>query len=274
MLVFVWIKNYKQEGVCMDIVTGALIFILGTLVGSFLGVCITRLPLGKSVVLPPSSCPFCEKRIGAIDLVPVLSYLWLRGKCRNCKARISGLYPAVEALTGAVYLLLYLKFSLTPELPVYMVLSSLLIIAAFTDLRHMIIPNGVIIAGLVLGTIQLAATVITSLLEPWHIYVIGLFAGALPLLLISVLGWLLLKKEVIGGGDIKLMAFCGLVIGWKLVIPAYLIGITAGALFGIVLLTAGRKKSSDLIPLGAFLALGVLISVFFGYELIDWYLGY
>lgn len=258
----------------MGIVTGTLLFILGTLIGSFLCVCITRLPLGLSIVQPPSSCSACGTRIGTVDLVPILSYLWLRGKCRSCKSRIPALYPAVEALNGAAYLLLYLNFSLSPVLPVYMILLSLLIVAAFTDITHMIIPNGLVIAGFVLGATQLAIAAFTGLLEPWHSYVIGLIAGALPLLLISVVGLLLFKKEAIGGGDIKLMAFCGFVLGWKLILPAYLIGITAGALVSIVLLAAGRKKRGDLIPLGAYLALGVIFSIFFGHALIDWYLGY
>lgn len=257
----------------MEILIGTLIFIFGTLIGSFLNVCIYRLPLGRSIVRERSSCPKCGAKLGAFDLLPVAGYALLRGKCRKCKARISPVYPAVEALTGALYLLLYIKFSMSFSFGVYAALISLLIIAAFIDFSHMIIPNGVVILGLVLGIVQLIATAVTGAFGPWLDYVIGFFAGGVPLLLIALLARLFLKKEAMGGGDIKLMAFCGLIIGWKLIIPAYLIGFVAGALASVLLIGLGRKKRGDEIPFGPFLALGVLISIFIGSELIDWYIG-
>jgi len=257
----------------MGYLIGVLIFLFGTIIGSFLNVCIYRLPLGRSIVLSASSCPACGKRLGAIDLVPVLSYIVLGGKCRRCKEKISAVYPAVEALTGVLYLLLYIKFGLVPVLPVYAALVSLLIVIAFIDYSHMEIPNGLVIAGLVLGVVQLTVTLTTGVFDVWHSYVIGFFAGALPLFLIALIGSVLLKKEAMGGGDIKMMAFCGLIIGWKLLIPAYLIGIIAGAIASLILMAAGIKKRGDAIPFGPFLALGVTASIFFGNKLIDWYLG-
>ncbi len=257
----------------MEALTGTLVFIFGTLIGSFLNVCIYRLPLERSIVREPSSCPSCGARLSAFDMVPILSYALLLGKCRRCKARISPIYPAIEALTGTLYLLLYIKLGLVWVLPVYAALISLLIVAAFIDMRHMIIPNGIVIAGLFVGVVQLAAAIITGMFGPWHSYVIGFFAGGLPLLLIALLAGLVLKKEAMGGGDIKLMAFCGLIIGWKLIIPAYLIAFIAGALITVLLIAAGRKKRGDAIPFGPFLALGTVASVFIGNELIDWYLG-
>ncbi|MFA5676133.1 MAG: prepilin peptidase [Christensenellales bacterium] len=257
----------------MEVLIGTLVFIFGTLIGSFLNVCIYRLPLERSIITKPSSCASCGARLNALDLIPILSYALLLGRCRRCKARISVIYPTVEALTGTLYLLLYIKFGLDWVLPVYAALISLLIVAAFIDMRHMIIPNGIVIAGLIVGAVQLSAAVFTGVFGLWHSYVIGFFAGGLPLLIIAFLAKLVLKREAMGGGDIKLMAFCGLIIGWKLIIPAYLTGFIAGALIMVLLIAAGRKKRGDEIPFGPFLALGVTVSLFIGNELIDWYLG-
>ncbi len=257
----------------METLIGIMIFILGIVIGSFLNVCIYRLPLGKSIAASPSACPACGERLRAFDLIPVFSYLLLGGKCRYCKEKISVQYPLIEVLNGALYLLLYLRFGLVWVLPVYMALISLLIVISMIDFRHMEIPNGLVIAGLAVGAVQLAASLFTPYFGVWHSYVIGFLAGGLPLLLIALFCTYVMKKEGMGGGDVKLMAFAGLIIGWKLTVTAYLIGIVTGAAAGILLLAFGRKKRGDAIPFGPFLSLGVVISVFFGQALIDWYLG-
>jgi leader peptidase (prepilin peptidase)/N-methyltransferase len=257
----------------MEMLSGILIFILGLVIGSFLNVCIYRLPLGKSIVTSPSSCPACGSKLRPWDLVPVFSYLFLGGKCRYCKARISVQYPLIELLNGALYALLYVRFGLVWPLLVYMALASLLIVISVIDIGHMEIPNGLIIAGLAMGAVQLVASIFTPYFNAWHSYVIGFFAGGLPLLLIALFCAYVLKKDAMGGGDIKLMAFCGLIIGWRLVITAYLIGIISGAVVGVVLMALNKRKRSDAIPFGPFLSLGVLLSVFFGDAIINWYLG-
>ena len=138
----------------------------------------------------------------------------------------------------------------------------------------MIIPNGLVIAGLVVGAAQLIASIFTKgIFEDWWVYAIGFGAGGLPLLLIALFCTYVLKKDAIGGGDIKLMAFVGLILGWKLIIPAYFIGIVVGALASIILLATGKKKRGDEIPFGPFLCLGSAVSVFFGTEIINWYIG-
>jgi len=257
----------------MEILIGILIFILGLIIGSFLNVCIYRLPLGKSIVTSPSACPACGERLRPWDLVPLFSYLFLGGKCRYCKAGISVQYPLVEALCGMLYALLYIRFGLVWPLLVYMALVSLLIVISAVDIGHMEIPNGLIIAGLVIGAAQLAASLFTPYFGVWYSYVIGFFAGGLPLLLIALFCAYVLKKDAMGGGDIKLMAFAGLIIGWRLVITSYLIGVIAGAIVGVALMSLGKRKRSDAIPFGPFLSLGVIISVFFGDAIINWYLG-
>ena len=257
----------------MELFFGILIFVFGIVIGSFLNVCIYRIPINKSIVVQGSACTACGARLNALDMVPLFSYLFLRGKCRHCGVKISALYPAVEALTGILYVLMYLKFGISYALLVNLALVSLLIVISFIDFKHMIIPDGLIIALLVVGAAQLAATIFTGMFGSWTSYVIGFFAGGLPFLLIALFCMYVLKKEAFGGGDIKLMGAAGLIIGWKLTIAAYLIGIITGAVVSIILLAAKRKTRKDEIPFGPSLCFGILASVLVGNELINWYMG-
>jgi len=267
----------------MGWVIGIFVFLVGITIGSFLNVCVYRLPLERSITKGFSACPQCNARLTTVDLVPVFSFIGLRGKCRHCGGKISPEYPIVEGATGLLFVLLYLRFVCVTGLIIsgnifdfliYAVLVSLLIVIALIDYRHMIIPNGPVIFGLVLGGIKLVVSIFfPAIFGSWTLYAIGFAAGGLPLLLIALFGLWVLKKEAIGGGDIKLMAFAGLVIGWKLVIPAYLIGIITGAVAGIVLMATGKKERGDEIPFGPYLCFGVLTSVFFGETLINWYMG-
>lgn len=257
----------------MEVYTGILVFVFGIILGSFLNVCILRLPEEKTIVNGNSACPSCGVRLTAIDLVPVFSYIFLRGKCRRCKSTISPQYIIIELLTGILFFFLYLKFGFTPPLPVLAALIAALIVIALIDWRYMMIPDGLIITILTIGVIETVITAITGLFGSWLQYVIGFLAGGLPLLLIALFCYYILKKEALGAGDIKLMAAAGLVIGWKLIITAYIIGIVFGALFGILLLVTKIKKREDAIPFGPFLSFGILASVFFGNEIINWYLG-
>lgn len=257
----------------MEFVAGIFVFIFGLIIGSFLNVCILRLPEGRSIVVGSSSCMTCNTRLTVIDLVPLFSYLFLRGKCRHCGQKISPIYPVVESFNAVLYVLLYLKFGLSYSLLVNMALVSILIVISFIDFRHMIIPNGLVIALIIVGIIQLAATIITGVFGYWLGFIIGFFAGGIPLLLIALFCCFILKKEAFGGGDIKLMAAAGLIIGWKLTITSYIIGIVLGAIAGLILILTGKKKRGDEMPFGPALALGITVSVFFGEALINWYMG-
>jgi len=267
----------------MSWIIGIFVFLIGITIGSFLNVCVYRLPLERSIVKGSSACPQCNARLTMVDLVPVVSYIALRGKCRHCGGRISPEYPIVESATGVLFVLLYIRFVHVTGLVVsgniydfliYAALVSLLIVIALIDYKHMIIPNGPIIVGLVLGGIKLVLSIFfPDIFGSWPLYAIGFAAGGAPLLLVALFCLWVLKKEAIGGGDIKLMAFVGLVIGWKLIIPAYLIGIITGAVAGIILMATGKKKRGDEIPFGPFLCFGVLFSVLFGYNVIKWYMG-
>jgi leader peptidase (prepilin peptidase)/N-methyltransferase len=267
----------------MSWIIGIIVFLTGITIGSFLNVCVYRLPLERSIAKGFSACPQCNARLTAVDLVPVVSYIALHGKCRHCGGRISPEYPVVESATGVLFVLLYMRFVHVSgavisgnlyDFLIYAALVSLLIVIALIDFKHMIIPNGLVIAGLVLGGVKLALSVFfPDIFGGWPLYAIGFAAGGLPLLLIALFCLWVLKKEALGGGDIKLMAFAGLVIGWKLIIPAYLIGVVTGAVAGIILMAVGKKKRGDEIPFGPFLCFGVLVSVFVGYDLIGWYMG-
>ena len=258
----------------MEILIMVFIFLFGIIIGSFLNVCIYRIPKEESIAASGSACQSCGARLTFVDLIPVFSYIVLGGKCRHCKAKISAQYPIIETLTGLLFLLLYLKFGLAWVTLVYAALAALLVVITLIDYRHMIIPNGLVIAGLVVGTAQLAASIFTKgIFEGWTVYAIGFLAGGLPLFIIAAFCTYVLKKDAIGGGDIKLMAFAGLILGWKLIIPAYFIGIVVGAVASIILMATGKKKRGDEIPFGPFLCLGIAVSMFFGSEIINWYVG-
>jgi leader peptidase (prepilin peptidase)/N-methyltransferase len=251
----------------MEIYFAVLSGIVGLVIGSFLNVCIYRIPLGRSIAYPPSACAACGHKLNPLDLFPVFSYLFLKGKCRYCGNKISFIYPAVELLTAALFVLLYFKFSLSIALLFYMITACLLIIASFVDIAHQEIPNGIVIALLITG---IAYTLLD--LPLWTDHVIGLFAGGLPLLIVAAIAQYGFKKEAMGGGDIKLMAALGLICGWKLILLALFLGIIAGAVYAIVLLFTKKAKRSSALAFGPFLSAGFMFSIFFGEGILFWYL--
>jgi len=252
-----WIKAISL-GIC---------FVFGSLVGSFLNVCIWRLPRGKSVVRPGSRCPRCQARIAPWDNIPLLSYLLLRGRCRNCGGPISIRYPAVEALTGISAAVMFIVFGFTVQAAVLFALICFLIVATFTDLDRMIIPNWITLPGIVLG---LSVNALVSPGEIWR-YLLGAAVGALSLLLIAFLGEWIFKKESMGGGDLKLAALVGAFLGWQSVLLALFAAILAGALTGTALIILGRKERQHYIPFGPFIAIGTMVAIFWGSDIIQAY---
>ncbi len=239
------------------------------MVGSFLNVCIFRLPKKESVVLPASHCMACGAKIKWYDLIPVLSWLFLRGRCRGCGVRISPQYPVVELANGILWTLLSFAIGkhLSPaELVLSLLFCSALLAIAFIDYQHLIIPDEILIFILLFAVIFN----IIDLDFPMLIRgIIGFFVISVPLLLISML-----TGGGIGGGDIKLMAVCGLFLGYRLIIPAFFFGAVLAGILSALLLAAGIKKRGDVIPLGPFLSAGVLLSMFFGNYAVDWYLSF
>ena len=255
----------------MEIAIGIFIFILGSIVGSFLNVCIVRMPKEESVVRPRSHCVHCKKTILWHDNVPLLSFFLLKGRCRFCKAKISWRYVLVELLTALSFLGFYLYFGLAPILWPYLVMLSGFIIATFVDIEHRIIPDEVTIGGMGVGFVF-------SLLVPQlhqtdqHLVaglrsLLGILVGGGAIYLMGLLGDFIFKKESMGGGDVKFMAMVGAFLGWKLAVLAFFIAPFFGAIIGIIVKI--RTKES-LIPYGPFLVIGSLIALFFSKEILGW----
>ena len=239
-----------------------LFALFGLAVGSFLNVVIYRVPRRQSIAVPPSHCPHCGVRLGPAELVPLFSFAWQRGRCRHCGGPIGWRYPAVEALTGLLFVLAYLRFGWTGLALYWSVFSALLVVVACIDWEHRIIPNVVLGAGLALGL------VITLVLQlPLPAAAMGLASGFSIFLLLAA-AW----SGAMGAGDVKLAGVLGWYLGWPLVVVGLFGGVLSGALVGLILLITRRKAARDQIPLGPFLALGALLAVFFGRELLDWYL--
>ncbi|AZK59462.1 Leader peptidase (Prepilin peptidase) [Candidatus Desulforudis audaxviator] len=246
------------------VLEGLLIFVLGSIVGSFLNVCIHRLPVGESVVFPPSRCVSCGAKLGFIDLVPVFSFLYLRGRCRRCGVPISWHYPLVECAAGLLFVLAWLRFGATWATPGAWALFAVLLIATLIDLRHGIIPDRVVLAGLVLGLPLVA-------LQSWAALLWGAaaFLGAgLFMLAIAVI-----SRGGMGGGDIKLAALMGLYLGPAGVALALFLAFLAGGTVAVLLLATGRKGRKDPVPFGPYLALGGIVAALWGREIISWYFG-
>ena len=243
-------------------------FFLGAIIGSFLNVCIYRLPKKASIVTPGSHCPHCGKKIRFYDNIPIVSYLILMGKCRHCKGPISLRYPVVEGLFGLLTLALFLRHGPTVPFILLLVFTAALIIITFIDLDYQIIPDSLSIPGIFVG---IAASFFIPLLS-WPESVIGVLVGGGFLLLVAAGYKWITGREGMGGGDVKLLAMLGAWLGWKaipfILFSSSLIGVFIGG--GISLLQKTGLKSK--IPFGPFLALSAIIYIFFGPELIHWYL--
>lgn len=248
----------------MDIFTAVVIFLIGLLIGSFLNVCIYRIPKGESIAFPPSHCTSCNHRLGPLDLVPVFSYVFLRGRCRYCHEKISIRYPIVEMLNAFMYLLCFLKFGLTLEFVKFALLLSVLIVISLIDLDHSIIPGYIIIfaavAGIILDIIGYKLNV--SLLN----YLYGMLIGGGVILLIVVL------TGGMGGGDIQLMAVIGLFLGFKNTILTLLLSFIIGGAAGATLILLKKKSRKDYIPFGPWIAAAAFIAVFLGDSIVNWYI--
>jgi leader peptidase (prepilin peptidase)/N-methyltransferase len=244
-------------------------FILGSCIGSFLNVCIYRIPENKSIVTPGSFCPNCHNSIPFYLNIPILSYAILAGRCKFCSNPISVRYPLIEALTGIFAVLLYYKFSLTPALAYWFVFISVLITISFIDIDHQIIPDIISLPGIIIFATSfyfLPEMTITSSL-------LGILAGGGSLYAVALFYYLLRKQEGMGGGDIKLLAMIGAATGIKGVIFTIFAGSLLGTIIGIFIMFYTKIADSKLkIPFGPFLSLGVILYIFFGEQLIQWYM--
>ncbi len=242
-------------------------FLIGAAVGSFLNVCIWRLPRGQSIVWPPSQCPACRHKIAPVDNIPLLGYFRLRGRCRSCGAPISPRYPVVESLTGMMAVVLLVVFGLTAQTAILFVLFCLLVVVSCADLDHMVIPDKVTLPGIGLG---LALNVLVA---PRLIlnFLLGALVGAAALYAVAILGELLFKKESMGGGDIKMAAMVGAFLGWREVLLSLFVAILVGAMAGMALILLGLKNRGEHIPFGPFIAVGTVVVVFWGENIVPAY---
>lgn len=243
--------------------TGAL----GAVIGSFLNVCIVRLPRGKSIAWPGSHCPSCAHSIESYDNIPLVSYLWLGGRCRSCRAPISMRYPLVEAANALGYLTIVWSFGTGWTAALYALLFSSLVVVTGTDLSHKIIPNVITVPGTVIGLLGAATVLPVGLLNA----VLGMTIGSGILWLLAWVSPYVFGKEGMGGGDIKLLAMIGAFLGWKPALLTIMIGSLAGSVIGVSLIALRIMKRDDYIPFGPFLVLGALLSMFFAQPLFDWY---
>ena len=240
------------------------VLLFGGIIGSFLNVCIYRLPRNKSIVFPPSACPACAKRIEWYDNVPLISYLFLKGRCRGCGNRISIKYPLVESLTALFFFLLYKKYGLSLEFPVQMLFVALLIIISFVDLDFKIIPDTLSVGGVVAGLLLAFARPFFGFLSAIY----GVILGGGILFAIAFIYQMVTKREGMGGGDIKLLAMIGSFCGVQGVLFTLMSASLFGTLVGLPLMLIKGEDTKYAVPFGPFLSLGALVYVFAGEELI------
>lgn len=253
---------------------GIFVFLIGLSVGSFINVCIYRIPLKMSLVKPASQCQTCHKPIKPKHNIPLLSFILLRGKCAYCGARISWRYPAIEFISGILFLMAYFDlFVAGNNLYIFIIglyLSSVFLIIFFIDLDHKIIPDSLSVSGMIIG---LAVSFLPGTPLHWLDSIIGFSIGGLLFLAVAEIGDRVFKKESMGGGDIKLAAMLGAFLGWKGILLVLGIGSFLGALIGgLLLVIAKDKESARTIPFGPFLVTAALIVFYRGNELIEAYL--
>jgi len=246
-----------------------LVFAVGAILGSFLNVCIYRIPRQQSIVWPPSYCPSCGRRIRLYDNIPIVSYILLRGRCRFCSQPISPSYPLVEALTGLLLVVLFLKFGLSFSLLFYTVLILLLLVVSLIDIRHQLILNKLTFPGFAIGLVF----ALSGQFLPFKGALIGSVVGAGVLLGVRFLGEILFKKESLGMGDVKLAGLVGLFLGWSGVLLALFLAFLTAGLCSAFALALGKVKPETPIPFGPFISFGALLFVLFGETVLRWYMG-
>jgi leader peptidase (prepilin peptidase) / N-methyltransferase len=261
----------------LSVLIGLIIWLLGSAVGSFLNVVIYRVPAGLSVLFPPSRCPQCLRPLKAYDNVPVLGWLWLRGRCRFCRTRIPSRYPLVEAATGILFLLVYWAFGLSLLSLGYWVFLSWLLALSLIDLDTLTLPNSLTQSGLIAGLLFQAGQgwAVNSWAGMASHIMGGILGGALGLWLfelITIAGSMLFDQTAMGGGDAKLAAMMGAWLGWKLLLIASFLACMVGAFAGGGAMALGLISRRQPMPFGPSLAVGAMLAVFFGEALVAGYL--
>ena len=273
------------------IVTG----VFGAIIGSFLNVVIHRLPLDESIVFPNSRCPSCTATIASYDNIPILSYLFLRGRCRSCKAHISARYPAVELITALLYLVVTWRDGWSPALPFDLIFVSALVPLIFIDARHKLLPNAITFPGIIFALVAralipcLTATthfddlqaLTQGMLHGMPIWAVSLIGAAIGGLIgggsLWLMGWTwerLRGVEAMGLGDVKMMFMVGAYLGWRLTILTIFLGALSGSVIGVgTMLYEGKRDMQKQLPFGVFLGIGAIVALLFGSSIAEWYVG-
>ena len=255
----------------MNVMTGAfaLVFaaLFGALIGSFLNVCIYRLPRGTSIVWPASACTNCGRGLSWFENIPVVSFAFLRGRCRTCRSPISYQYPIVEALTAAMFAFGWWYYGPSLLLVSRIVFGCALIVLFAIDLEHHLLPNVITLPGIVVGFLFSLFT------EPgWRSSLIGIVLGGGVLFLIAEGYYRLRREEGLGMGDVKMLAMIGAFLGWQLTLLSLMLASFAGTIIGVALIATGRGTMKYALPFGTFLAIGAAVSATVGQRILDWYL--
>jgi leader peptidase (prepilin peptidase)/N-methyltransferase len=241
--------------------------IFGAIIGSFLNVCIMRLPKGESIITPGSHCPHCQNPIKFYDNIPLISYFLLRGKCRKCKKKISIQYPLVEGITAICSFILFLKYGASLSYLFYFSFVAALVVITVIDLYHQIIPDVISIPGIGVG-------LLSALILPHITFfnsLIGIILGGGSLFVVATLYQWLFKREGMGGGDVKLLAMIGAFLGWESVIITIISSSLIGSITGIIMIAFKGKNFKYAIPFGPFLSLGAVITLFYENKILFWY---
>ncbi len=262
---------------------------LGCVIGSFLNVVIHRVPREESIVFPNSRCPQCDTAIRPYDNIPIISYLVLRGRCRNCRTPISARYPAVEALTGILFALTFLHDGLAPALPFDLIFVAALVALVFIDAEHMILPDVITLPCLAIALVCRALVpnlyglnfLTDGLMAGWPVWVVSLFGALFGAALgggsLWLMGWLwerLRGVEAMGLGDVKMMFMVGALLGWPRTLLTIFIAVLAGSIVGVAVMLWRRERDMQMqLPFGIFLGIGALVSLLAGHEIINWYVG-
>lgn len=246
--------------------------LFGSIIGSFLNVCIYRIPEKRSIAYPPSQCGACNARLQPLDLVPIFSYIFLRGKCRYCKSKVSIQYPVIELTNGLLYMLAYHFFDISIISIAYSVLFSILLTVAVIDYKTMRIPNTIIIFGLICGSAYLLVSALYYK-DPYIIIrgLLGMISGGAIIGLFMLISLLLFKKQGMGMGDLKLLAMIGLFVGSKHVLYTIFIAVILAGICGVAILISG-KKEKEIFPFGPFISAGAVIGILWGSALWSTYL--
>lgn len=246
-----------------------LIFILGSIFGSFLNVCIYRIPRGESIIKPNSHCPKCGHILSWYENIPILSFIILAGRCKSCKKGISYIYPLVEIMTASLAVVIFINFSITLKSVIFFVLFSSLIVATFIDFQRHEIPDTVTLPGIGIGLIlSFLYPSLLSKTEPLASFfdsLLGVVVGGGSLYLMGFFGEIVFKKEAMGGGDIKLLSMIGSFLGWRIALLTFFIAPFFGSITGLILKI---RKGKEIIPYGPYLSLAALISLLWGENII------